>query len=681
MAAAALRSLYFWITFILSFNTLALAQDQNQFIYNGFLEAKLHLGGNATIHPDGLLQLTNTSERQQGYAFHPSPIKFNTSSSQSLLFSTYFVFAMVPGSLTAGGHGMTFVISPSMDFSEATATSYLGLFNTSNNGLPTNHVLAIELDTVESPEFKDIDDNHVGIDVNDLISNDSAPATYFSEEEGTNKSLKLASGNLTQVWIDYNGAENVLNVTLAPISDPKPSRPLLSMVIDLSPIILESVYVGFTASTGTITNNHFVLGWSFNKSGKADSIEVSKLPSLPPPPPLSPLSIPPEKGNQKLEPTIIVSVAALVVVLITIGGAVYIVRKKKYEEVYEDWEREYSPHRFSYKTLYKATRDFKDNGLIGEGGFGKVYRGVLPSSDQIAVKRVSHDSGEQTMKQFVAEIVSMGRLRHRNLVQLLGYCRRRGELLLVYDFMPNGSLDKVLYSNIRPNLNWFQRIRILRGVASGLLYLHEDWEQVVLHRDIKPGNILLDAGLNGKLGDFGLARLYDHGSNPETTILAGTPTHMAPELLRTGKATTSTDVFAFGAVMLELASGRKPKEPGQVDLVNWVIDCWNRGAILEASDPRLEGLCVEEQMELVLKLGLFCSHPNPATRPSMRQVMQYLDGDAKFPDISPNSNLLDAFRSSYNEASNTIMAFSSLIGGSSSSHTMSTMDSILVVGR
>ncbi|KAK0604080.1 hypothetical protein LWI29_011795 [Acer saccharum] len=166
------------------------------------------------------------------------------------------------------------------------------------------------------------------------------------------------------------------------------------------------------------------------------------------------------------------------------------------------------------------------------------------------------------MKQFVAEIVSMGRLRHRNLVQLRGYCRRKGELLLVYDYMPNGSLDKILYGSMRPNLNWFRRIRIVRGVACGLLYLHEEWEQVVLHRDIKSANVLLDADLNGKLGDFGLARLYDHGSNPQTTNLVGTIGYLAPELLRTGKATTSSDVFSFGAFMLEVACGRRPMEPG-----------------------------------------------------------------------------------------------------------------------
>ena len=144
---------------------------------------------------------------------------------------------------------------------------------------------------------------------------------------------------------------------------------------------------------------------------------------------------------------------AVVVVLILVTGAAYNSRRKKFEEIREDWEKEYGPQRFTYKNLYKATKGFSDKELLGLGGFGKVYRGTLPSSNtQIAVKKVSHDS-KQGMKEFVAEIISMGRLRHRNLVQLLGYCRGRGELLLVYDYMPNGSLDKFLYSNEKPNLN------------------------------------------------------------------------------------------------------------------------------------------------------------------------------------------------------------------------------------
>ncbi|KAK3206351.1 hypothetical protein Dsin_020397 [Dipteronia sinensis] len=427
------------------------------------------------------------------------------------------------------------------------------------------------------------------------------------------------------------------------------------------------MYVGFSASTGIPEGDHYILGWSFNRSGPAN-LDISKLPDFR------------KRGAVKrlhkgLNILIIVLFIALLVVLCSTTGAVYFVRRKKFAEIYEDWEKEYSPQRFSYKKLYQATRGFKDEELIGRGGFGDVYKGILPPTNlEVAIKRVIHNA-DQRMKEFVAEIVSMGRLRHRNLVQLHGYCRRKGELLLVYDYMPNKSLDKFLYGNERSNLDWFQRFKIIKGIASGLLYLHEEWEQVVIHMDIKPANVLLDADLNGKLGDFGLARLYDHGSNPETTVPAGTPSYMAPELHRNGKGTTSSDVFAFGISILEVACGRRRTAlhglPEQENLIDWVIDCWERGAILDVSDPNLGGLYTGEQVELVLKLGLFCSHTDPAARPSMRQVMQYLDGDVRLPDIPPDSTVRAVFTAS-NEDSN---------AEGSSSGTISTGSILRVGGR
>ncbi|KAJ8636688.1 hypothetical protein MRB53_010955 [Persea americana] len=206
------------------------------------------------------------------------------------------------------------------------------------------------------------------------------------------------------------------------------------------------------------------------------------------------------------------------------------------------------------------------------------------------------------MKEFVAEIVSLGQLRHRNLVQLLGYCRRKGELLLVYDFMPNGSLDKFLFDHPKSKLNWGQSV------------------------------------LNGKLGDFGLARLYEHGSNPETTHVVGTLGYIAPELTRTGKASTSTDVYSFGAFLLEVACGRRPIDtralPEKMILHDVVLDCWRRGAILEAADPKLESEYAVEEVELVLKLGLLCANQIELARPSMRQVMQFLEGESPLPELS-----------------------------------------------
>ena len=365
-------------------------------------------------------------------------------------------------------------------------------------------------------------------------------------------------------------------------------------------------------------------------NGMAQGLSLSQLPKLP--------RVGPKPKSRML--TIGLPVISIASVLMVASGVVYYVRRKrKFAEVLEDWEHEYGPHRFKYKNLYIATKGFKDKGLLGTGGFGRVYRGVLPTSKiEIAVKRVSHES-RQGMREFVSEIVSIGRLRHRNIVPLLGYCRRKGELLLVYDYMPNGSLDKFLYDQPKFTLNWSQRFRVIKGVASGLLYLHEGWEQVVVHRDVKASNVLLDAELNGRLGDFGLARLYDHGTDPQTTHVVGTLGYLAPEHTRTGKATTSTDVYAFGAFLLEVACGRRPIEPRassehELILVDWVFSCWSKGEILQAVDPNLGTDYVAQEVELVLKLGLLCSHSEPVARPTMRQVEQFLEGAILLPELS-----------------------------------------------
>jgi serine/threonine protein kinase len=174
-------------------------------------------------------------------------------------------------------------------------------------------------------------------------------------------------------------------------------------------------------------------------------------------------------------------------------------------------------------------------------------------------------------------------------------------------------------------------------VASGLFYLHEEWEQVVVHRDVKASNVLLDGELNARLGDFGLARFYDRGSDPQTTHVVGTIGYIAPELTRSSKATTSIDVFAFGAFLLEVACGRRPIEPRwqteDVILVDWVFSQWNRGEILGARDPNLGTDYVAEEVKLVLKLGLLCSNSELAARPSTRQVVQFLEGDVPLPEL------------------------------------------------
>ncbi|XP_059463109.1 L-type lectin-domain containing receptor kinase IV.1-like [Corylus avellana] len=618
------------LVFLLLLPISLVASENTSFTYLGFQSANLSLDGIAGITSTGLLKLTNGTKQQKGHAFYPNPITFkNSSNGTASSFSTTFVFAIISEYPTFSSHGFAFVIAPTRGLPGALQAQYLGLFNNSNDGNSTNHVVAIELDTILNSEFGDINDNHVGIDINSLTSEKSAAAGYYDDNNGAFRNLTLISGRQMQVWVEYDGVEKKIEVTLAPINVRKPKTPLLSLSSDLSPVIEDNMYVGFSSSTASILTAHYVLGWSFKVNGQAPELDVSQLPKLP--------RIGGKPRSKFLTiglPWIIVSLAS-----VAISAVVYAIRRKeKFAELLEDWEIQYGPHRFKYKDLYIATKGFRDKELLGAGGFGRVYRGILPTSKiEIAVKRVSHES-RQGMKQFVAEIVSIGRLRHRNLVPLLGYCRRKGELLLVYDYMPNGSLDKYLFDQPKVTLSWSQRFQVIIGVASGLFYLHEEWEQIVIHRDIKASNVLLDGELNARLGDFGLARLYDHGTDPQTTHVVGTLGYLAPEHSRSGKATPSTDVFAFGAFLLEVACGRRPIEPREeaddVLLLDWVFSHWNRGEILEARDVNLGADYVAEEVELVLKLGLLCSHSEPAARPSMRQVMQFLEGDFPLPDLS-----------------------------------------------
>ncbi|XXG54541.1 hypothetical protein AAC387_Pa03g2392 [Persea americana] len=612
------------------------ASQSDDFTYNGFRNANLSLSGTAEITPNGLLKLTNTTRQLKGHAFYSIALPFkNFSNGNALSFSTVFVFAIFPQVHDLSGAGLAFVVSSTNVLPRAAASQYLGLTNPTTDGNSTNYIFAVELDTVQNTDLGDIDNNHVGIDINSVRSNKSSPAAYFANEDGGIKNLSLKSGEMIRAWVEYDGIEKQLNVTLSPINLPKPTQPLISMTVDLSPIIFDPVYVGFSSSTGPLVATHYILGWSFKMNGVAKALDLSRLPKLP------------RRGPKEKSKFLTVGLPLIVVASMSliILGVVYLVRRKiKFAEVLEEWESEYKPHRFSYRDLFIATKGFRDSELLGIGGFGRVYKGMLPTSNkEIAVKRISHES-RQGMREFVAEIVSLGRLCHRNLVKLLGYCRRKGELLLVYEFMPNGSLDKFLF-NENKTLDWGQRFQIVKGVASGLFYLHEEWEQLVIHRDIKASNILLDSELNGRLGDFGLARMYDHGTDPQTTHVVGTLGYLAPELARTGKATTSTDMFAFGAFLLEVACGKRPIDPQfsaeEPILIDWVSDCWKRGAILEAMDPQLNIDCVVEEIELVLKLGLLCSHPVPEARPSIRQVVQCLDGNTSLPELLSDSFNID----------------------------------------
>nr|CAB3503418.1 unnamed protein product [Digitaria exilis] len=402
------------------------AGDEN-FVFSGFAGAgagNLTLGDAAKVTPEGLLQLTNNTETTKGNAFYPTPLRFKDYSSSpngtARSFSAAFVFAIVSAyGEEASTDGMAFLIAPTTDLSDAGWSQYMGFLD----GAAMDRTFAVELDTYKNAELRDIDSNHAGVHVGGLFSTDSHAAAFHDDSNGGGAltGLSLDSGEAMQAWVDYDGKSKRVNVTLAPMGVAKPSTPLLSDVSDdLSAVLTERAYVGFSAATGPIKTRHYVLAWSFAMDGPAPPIDFTKMPKLP-------RSGRSNKTFKTMALPIIAAASALV--LLAACSITLLRRRLKYAELREDWE-----------VLLQGS--VPRDGRVQEqqhprrGGFGKVYKGVLPKSrSEVAVKRVSHESS-QGIKEFISEVVSIGHLRHRNLV--VGYCRRKGELLLVSGADPQG---------------------------------------------------------------------------------------------------------------------------------------------------------------------------------------------------------------------------------------------------
>ncbi|KAJ0668629.1 putative protein kinase RLK-Pelle-L-LEC family [Helianthus annuus] len=594
------------------------------FLLNSFNSTTISLYGNATIQSN-ILTLTNATPVQIGRALYPH--KIPTKNNSTLIpFSTSFIFSMAPTRHLLPGHGFVFLFTPVTGIQNANAAQNLGLFSRTVDGNSSNHVFGVEFDVFRNEEFGDINDNHVGIDVNSLSSVNASEAGVYGDEEGF-KVLRMNDGGNYQVWIDFDGF--VVNVSLDRVGGKKPTRCLMKVPLDLSGVFEDEMYVGFTASTGTLTQSHRILGWSFSNHNfsLSDGLVTEGLPSF---------VLRGERFYRSKGFIIGLTLGVLFVLVACVFISCVLIKRKrkvtKTKDDLEDWELEYWPHRIAFRDIDYATNSFSDENVIGIGGNGKVYKGVLGGAE-IAIKRINHDN-DDGVREFLAEVSSLGRLRHKNLVGLRGWCKKeKGSLILVYDYMENGSLDKALFEckDDTKILNFDDRMRILKDVANGIAYLHEGWEAKVLHRDIKSSNVLLDKDMNAKLGDFGLARMHQHGHVATTTRVVGTVGYLAPEVIKTGRASTQTDVFSFGILMLEVICGKRPIKAGNIPLINWISELMQKDELVNAVDERLtaKGAFDREEVEMVLRLGLLCAHPDAKMRPTMRLVVKALEGKNK----------------------------------------------------
>ncbi|XP_013594180.1 PREDICTED: cysteine-rich receptor-like protein kinase 29 [Brassica oleracea var. oleracea] len=289
-----------------------------------------------------------------------------------------------------------------------------------------------------------------------------------------------------------------------------------------------------------------------------------------------------------------------------------------------------------FEDLKAATNNFSSENELGRGGFGSVYKGVSSHGQEIAVKRLSGNSGQGDIE-FKNEILLLAKLQHRNLVRLLGFCIHGQERLLVYEFIKNASLDHFIFDlEKRQLLDWGVRYKMIRGVARGLLYLHEDSRFRIIHRDLKASNILLDQELIPKIADFGLAKLFDTGQNTThrfTNRIAGTYGYMAPEYALYGQFSVKTDVFSFGVLVIEIITGKRSNNGGSNDdedsenLLTWVWRSWREDIIKSVIDPSLSTGSTNEILRCI-HIGLLCVQENAATRPTMASVALMLNSDS-----------------------------------------------------
>ncbi|KAF7847322.1 hypothetical protein BT93_L3087 [Corymbia citriodora subsp. variegata] len=360
--------------------------------------------------------------------------------------------------------------------------------------------------------------------------------------------------------------------------------------------------------------------------------------TAPVPPPPTPTPVTEPKGKSKKTTVIIIAITVPVGVGMVLVFLACCFRRKKAAKTYEVIQGDQNGTseisnaeslQYDLATIQAATDNFSHQNKLGKGGFGEVFQGKLPNGQQIAVKRLSQSSG-QGAQEFKNEVVLVAKLQHRNLVRLLGFCLEGEEKLLVYEFVPNKSLDYCLFDPEKSRqLDWSIRYKIICGIARGMLYLHEDSRLRIIHRDLKASNILLDSEMNPKISDFGLARIVGvDQTQANTNKIVGTYGYMSPEYAMHGQFSVKSDVYSFGVLLLELISGKKNsfffEEDGGEDLASHAWKNWRDGMPLEVLDPAIGDSYSRDEVLRCLHIGLLCVQEDPMDRPSMASTVLML---------------------------------------------------------
>lgn len=508
-----------------------------------------------------------------------------------------------------GGSGLAFIIVPD-EFTVGRPGAWLAMLNDACED--DYKVIAIEFDTRLNPEFGDPNDNHVGINLGTIISTETINASDVG--------VFLNDGSIHRAWISYDGSRRWMDIRLGSDDGNYPSKPVFSGALDLSPFLNEYMFVGFSASTGNHTQIHSVLSWNFTSVSQAflrvPSMETCE----------SKIVV---NGTTRAEPRgiFLIFIAVLALAIAVMLSLYYNSRRESANsdstsivlpEIKQRPRPPNKPRSFTISEISMATGSFGELEILGGGSKGVCYRGKLSNGCQVVVKRFSlqfMNSQGLDRRRLLKEIKEISKVRHPNLVPIRGWCQDKNETMVVYEFFPNGSLDKWLFGvGVLP---WTRRFKVVRDVAEALSFLHSN---KLAHKNLKTTSVFLDVSFRAVLGDFGFVLCGAESRRFESTV------------------SQSADVFEFGVFVLEVVGGRKrlKTELGELeerDLLDFTWRMHEIGEIRRVVDKRMGAVINLEQATRVLEIGLLCTLNVTKGRPSMEQVVEFLCMERPIPEL------------------------------------------------
>jgi hypothetical protein len=591
-------------------------------------EVKL-LGGARFSDEKGAIQIPDESQldlrHQAGRAIYAYPIRMldpltGTPASFETTFSFQFSNSSAEshvnstdGYNNSGGSGLAFIVVPD-EFTVGRPGPWLAMLN---DACEDNYkAVAVEFDTRHNPEFGDPNDNHVGINLGSIISTTTVNASDVG--------VYLKDGLIHQAKIAYNGSRSWMEVSLG-------SKTIFSGSLDLSPFLNEYMFVGFSASTGNMTQIHNVYSWNFTSTSQA-SLRVPSAETCE-----SKIMEQYDQGVQssashssKKEPpnSLLIFICVIALAIAVFASLFYNGRRinNQTKAVILPDKRQRprppnKPRRFTISEVSSATRGFHEYEILGNDSKGIYYRGKLPNGCQVAIKRFSAQFLSSQIgldrRRLLKQIRTISRVRHPNLVPIRGWCQDNRETMVVYDFYPNGSLDKWLFgAGVLP---WTRRLKVVKDVADALSFLHS---KQLAHKNMKTTSVFLDVSFRAVLGDFGFVLSSTESQRFEATV------------------SQKADVFEFGIFVLEVVSGRGRLESELRQEERDLLDfAWRMHEIDEKArlvDRRMGSMVNLEQAIRVSEIGLLCTLNENKGRPCMEEAVEFLNLDGPIPELPPN---------------------------------------------